>query len=139
MSRVLRSIVANRHRVQSQTAGPLSHSIKRCVNVSVISALSACVRSPDCPARSQSLYRLSYPGPPTQNILTLNVLVLGYREHCLWRHVRTLESEWTMVTEMLFTVISKELISLLRFSRNAIRFPNATVEIFSVKLLSYRT
>ena len=50
---------------------------------------------------------------------TLNVLVLGFCEHCLWRLVRTLVSEWAMVREMLFTLIYKCLLHLLRFSQKA--------------------
>jgi hypothetical protein len=42
----------------------------------------------------------------TQHLLTLNVLVLSSRAHCLWRLVTTLESEWAVVTKMLLTLIS---------------------------------
>ena len=36
------------------------------------------VRSPDRPARSESLYRLSYPGPPCLNVVMLIIVVLDY-------------------------------------------------------------
>ena len=37
------------------------------------------IRSPDRPARSESLYRLSYPGPQTKQVLFPNTLTLSVR------------------------------------------------------------
>jgi hypothetical protein len=54
-----RSIIATRRRVQSQMAGPLSHSIKRCINVS---GLPHCLHVSDstrCIAARRSLVGIS--------------------------------------------------------------------------------
>ena len=57
------------------------------------------IRSPDRPARSESLRRLSYPGPLSLRCNwynSMNVFVLCSTAHCLRLHSTQLRNDWWM-------------------------------------------
>jgi hypothetical protein len=85
-------------------------------------------RSVVAPCGSPHFPEWSVESQVTQNVLALTVLILGCCEHCFWRLVRKLMSEWAVVTKMLFTLISQVLLHLLQLSQNAYMFQQATVE-----------
>ena len=59
------------------------------------------IRSPDRPARSEYLYRLSYPGTPTLHVHCLTCLILYFRV-CIslsfTKHFRSESVEWSYFT-----------------------------------------